>query len=254
MYLLSLLKVLIGIIVEGEIDAAQWATVLKRADLWNFARLALDFRLFLKQWFTRSNASSQGHINPSLEALASAVFDRPLSPSNIALMSTLLTGVKIAIAEHVKSDHFIYSVLISFPKVVTRGLRQLALCFASSPKSSTDDTLSFLSPSKGIFRLTITFYRSIDTHEQVSWESRERDEFLRCWNSQMTFFKELLETRQNRAGPIMHEVADAICFMLRILHFFIEFVSSEWGSDMASEAVGLISLLVQFAIVSVINH
>jgi hypothetical protein len=70
----------------------------------------------------------------------------------------------------------------------------------------------------------------------------------------MSFFKQLLETNKGHAGPITHEIADAICFMLRVLHFFVEYASSEGGFDLAGDGVGLVSLLIRFAIVSAIYH
>jgi hypothetical protein len=122
-------------------------------------------------------------------------------------------------------------------------LEQLSRCLASF---DAEDPVAFVAPAKELLRLIITFRRTEVSPDPFIWPTGLQDQFLRNWMERVSALQQCVKgTMTAMRDHDLQEVADVICFMMRVLHFFSEL----FGPDLGSKIVPAISSIIQLAVV-----
>jgi hypothetical protein len=232
------------------ITAAQWARILSTIDFWSFSSAKLNLLLILEQLcqksleMQRENGGDLPLDDGYLESLASVLSEEKLSSSGIALTAELVRGSEAALHDKVNPTDTSEgtSKLIKF-QIARHGLEQLSQCLATS---DSDDAVAFVAPAKELLRLIITFRRTEVASHPFIWPTSLQHQFLRNWMERVSALQQCVRgTRTDIRDHDLQEVADVICFMMRVLHFFSEL----FGPDLGSKIVPAISSIIQLAVV-----
>ncbi|KAG8805832.1 hypothetical protein FRC17_005308 [Serendipita sp. 399] len=214
------------------LTSTQWTSVLDKIDIWTFEKMSLDLTLVQQLLRLRLTETAEdglfGHFQykVTLEELASALLNHPLTASTTALFHELLKEAN--------------TVLIT--KIVLKGLGKLHETFRGLVLSNLDDLSTSLRSIKEILRLVVTFGRLQKTSEE-DWPVNERDSFLGIWADQMASLRTAIQSQEGHSAKT-HGICDAISLMVRVMHFVLEII----GSSLGPKAVEIVILLIDIAI------
>ncbi|CAG7850845.1 SubName: Full=Uncharacterized protein {ECO:0000313/EMBL:CCA73079.1} [Serendipita indica DSM 11827] len=213
-----------------------WATALNAVSVWTFPTLSVDIRL-LRALVNDPKPNIQD--NPSVteidrdrirENLATALLDQKLSPAETALLQALLKDAIPALC----------------CKIVTHGFKRLAsLLEVPHEGGSLEQLLAFSRPLNQTLRLMLTFGRLRGPISPTQDLTSLQDTFLSSWMARTLRLRSTINSEERKlGGRDVHKVLDAICLMLRALHFFDEVA----GPDLGPKTMELVTELMELAI------
>jgi hypothetical protein len=108
-----------------------------------------------------------------------------------------------------------------------------------------DDILRVISTSQKLLKLVIII-RRVGSALSGAQPAQTDSESISNWIKIVKLVQGFIKSAQQEGNDhISHEVTDAVCFMVRVLHLYVELR----GPDLGSNAVDTISILFELAVV-----